>query len=496
MIKIFQKSNQIVVLFICMLILAGCSKDWLGGEPLGRLTEDDIPAGSLEGQVFAVYAGLRSEGTSGLPYVAVHNMRSDDADVGGSIGDAAASAPIFDNFQYLKDYWLTNNYWANHYSLIALTNNVIVAVDSIENPDEATMINVAEAKFVRAWAYFNLVRSFGEVPKIDFRIVTQDQAIVPKSSIAEIYELIDADLREATALLPVSWEARYIGRLTKGAAYALQAKTFLARSQWGQALSSAQAVITSGQYDLSVPYEQIFTEARENSRESIFEIQAKYDQSNTNVGITLASRQGVRGSGDLDLGWGWNVPNTLLLNSFEANDPRKDATVLYSGRANTPYNEFIPSGLAREYWNKKVYTNPSIRATAGNRQGAWFNFRVIRYADVVLIAAEAANETGNQTQAIEYLEMVRARARGSNGAILPKVTTTDQVQLRNAIRHERQVELGMENERFFDLVRWGIDVETMQAAGKTGYQIRNRFLPIPQAEIDRSGGVLIQNPNY
>lgn len=496
MITIYRQSKHLIGFLLLIFILTGCSKDWLGGEPLGRLTEDDIPAGSLEGQVFAVYAGLRSEGTSGLPYIAVHNIRSDDADAGGSVGDAATSAPIFDNFQYIKDYWLINNYWANHYSLISLANNVIVAVDSISSPDEATLVNVAEAKFIRAWAYFNLVRSFGEVPKIDFRIVTQDQAIVPKSSIAEIYALIDQDLQAATQLLPVSWESRYIGRLTKGAAYALQAKTFLARSQWSQALSSAQAVINSGQYDLSVPYDQIFTEARENSKESVFEIQAKYDQSNQGVGITYASRQGVRGSGELDLGWGWNVPNSRLLNSFEANDPRRDATILFSGRVNTPYNEFIPAGLARDYWNKKVYTNPAIRASAGNRQGAWFNFRVIRYSDVVLMAAEAANETGNQQLALELLESVRARARGSNAAILPRVTTTDQVQLRDAIRHERQVELGMENERFFDLVRWGIDVETMQAAGKTGYQIRNRFLPIPQAEIDRSGGVLVQNPNY
>jgi len=94
------------------------------------------------------------------------------------------------------------------------------------------------------------------------------------------------------------------------------------------------------------------------------------------------------------------------------------------------------------------------------------------------------------------LEEVRARARGNNASILPEVTTEDQEELRQAIRHERQVELGMENERFFDLIRWGIDVEVMHAAGKTGYQIRNRFLPIPQREIDRSGGILIQNPDY
>src|SRR5690606_22221564 len=132
----------------------------------------------------------------------------------------------------------------------------------------------------------------------------------------------------------------------------------------------------------------------------------------------------------------------------------------------------------------------------GSRFGQWMNMRVIRYADVLLLAAEAANEMGNTSEALQYLEMVRAHARGGNSAILPAVTTTDQVQLRKAIQHERRVELAMENERFFDLVRWGIVREVMHAAGKTGYQDKHRYLPIPQPEIDKSGGVLVQNPDY
>src|SRR5690606_38061314 len=121
------------------------------------------------------------------------------------------------------------------------------------------------------------------------------------------------------------------------------------------------------------------------------------------------------------------------------------------------------------------------------------------YADVLLMAAEAANEiggNGNIDLALNYLEQVRARARGGNNSVLPAVITRNQEELREAIRHERQVELGMENERFFDLVRWDIDVETMHAAGKTNYQPRHRFIPIPQVEIVRSGGVLEQNPDY
>lgn len=478
------------------IMMGSCGEDWLGGNPLGRLTEEDIPPGSLEGQAFGIYAGLRSEGTSGLPYVSIHNIRADDAEVGGGPGDEAGAAPIFDDFGYSKNFWLINNYWSDHYQLIARANNLLDAADTIATQTEQTALNVAEAKFARAFAYFNLVRTFGEVPKIDFRIETQEQAIVPKSTVAEIYALIDEDLQDAVANLPVSWESRFAGRLTQGAALALQAKTYLARNNWSGALSSAQMVMESGQYDLSVPYNMIFREQSENSRESVFEIQAHYDQNNRDVGITYANRQGLRGAGAFNLGWGWNIPNEILINAFEEGDPRKDVTVLYSGRVNEPYGEDIPGNLDRQYWNKKVYTDPSIRASAGSQEGNWFNFRVIRYADVVLMAAEAANELGQADLALEYLEQVRARARGGNPAILPEVTTEDQEELRQAIRHERQVELGMENERFYDLVRWGIDVETFHTAGKTNYQTRHRLIPIPQVEIDRSGGVLEQNPDY
>ena len=112
------------------------------------------------------------------------------------------------------------------------------------------------------------------------------------------------------------------------------------------------------------------------------------------------------------------------------------------------------------------------------------------------MAAEAACELGDLDTAKDYLEQVRARARGTNIGILPEVTTDDQAELRDAIRHERRVELGMEGDRFYDLVRWGIAAEVLHAAGKTGYQERHELLPLPQNEVDKSNGVLVQNPNY
>ncbi|HEX2535404.1 MAG TPA: RagB/SusD family nutrient uptake outer membrane protein, partial [Chitinophagaceae bacterium] len=140
-----------------------------------------------------------------------------------------------------------------------------------------------------------------------------------------------------------------------------------------------------------------------------------------------------------------------------------------------------------------------VRLAVNNTKGFWMNVRVIRYADVLLMAAEAAAELGgaaNIQEALGFLEQVRARARKGNNAVLPQITETNQEALIDLIRHERRVELGMENERFFDLVRWGIDEEVLHAAGKTNYQPKHRYLPIPQPEIDKSGGVLEQNPDY
>ena len=112
------------------------------------------------------------------------------------------------------------------------------------------------------------------------------------------------------------------------------------------------------------------------------------------------------------------------------------------------------------------------------------------------MAAESANEKGLTGEALTYLEQVRARARGGRSGILPKVTTTRPEELRQAIRHERRVELGLEFDRFYDLVRWGIAKEVLHAAGKTHYQDKNALLPLPQSEIDKSKGVLVQNPDY
>ena len=487
-------------MLVVLLVISSCKKNFLDRQPLGRYIDDDIPAGSFDSKVFATYSLLRAGGFNNHLYLGIHSFRSDEAEKGSSVSDGADHGLMYDEFQYNKSNAGIQEYWTAHYALIIAANSIISDIDSLQLTDPNTLINKAEAKFMRAFSYFHLVRSFGQVPKIDFKIIDAAQVNKPKASVNEIFALIDADLQEAASVLPTTWDAQYNGRLTKGAAMTLQTKANLWRKNWAAALSAAKGVIALNRYVLVSNYGSQFRLTGENGPESIFEIQAFYTPTQ-NLGIIYSNVQGVRGAGSWDLGWGWNTPTAKLVNEFETGDPRRIETILYSGQVDPLYGENVPPfpTVPRLYWNKKIYTNPADRLALNNRFGPWMNQRILRYADVLLMAAEAANELGgtqNITDALAWLEMVRKRARGTSTTILPPVTTTDQATLRTAIQHERFVEFGMEGERFWDLVRWGIDVTVLPASGSPGYLAKHRLLPLPQAEIDKSGGVLVQNPDY
>lgn len=504
-------NKWIYALLPALLILAGSTgcKKFLDRKPLGVATEDDIIQGGVEGKVFALYGEIRRDGISGFASLGFKNIRSDDANKGSTTGDAGFMTPIFDNFQYDATQGQATSYWDDRFFFITLCNDVIHTVDSLKLTDQASLQNKGEASFMRALMYFDLVRDFGEVPKIDFKVQNLEDVNIEKSSVAAIYALIDADLDFASSNLPPEWPERFIGRATKGAADGLKAKTLLYRKNWAGALAKAEEVINSNKYELITPYYRLFKEEGENSKESLFEIQMYVNvNGSVNLGNNHNQVQGVRGSGDWDLGWGFNVPTQNLIDSYEQNDPRKDATVLVSGQpdggsATGGYNRTLPPSppLAQMYWNKKVYTDPARRAritifTNDPHFSRWLNIGILRYADVLLMAAEAANELGgpaNITKALDYLEQVRFRARQGSTSILPKIELTDQALLREAIHHERRVELAMEGERFYDLVRWD---KALTVLGPQGYQARNRYYPIPQSAIDKSNGKLKQNPDY
>lgn len=491
-------------------MIAACKRDFLNIAPQGQYTQETYPypggSGPYDTYLFGIYSDLRAFSVHSQAFITATSIRSDDADKGSTPADGGANAITMDNFPVSPDNGFTNTLWTGYFGLI---NKANIAIDQIRNnadivaSTEVKIQSEGEARFLRAYGYFMLVRLFGRVPLLDSVFTdAAAQSNVAQSSADAIYAFIESDLLFAAAQLPLSWDAKFVGRVTRGAANGLLAKVYLTQKKWAQAMTAANAVISSGQYDLSTPYDKIFREEGENSKESVFEVQATASSAiPTANGVQYAQIQGIRGAGIWDLGWGWNSPSVQLENAYEPGDPRKNRTILFTSNATTTYQtiygENLPVGLPNPRYNNKVYTNPALRASIGNRGGYWMNIRVLRYADVVLMYAEAANETGDANEALAKLEMVRARARAGNNAVLPEVTTTDQALLRDSIRHERRIELAMEHDRFFDLVRWGIAQETLHAAGKTNFnENRDVLLPIPQVQIDLSRGILTQNPGY
>jgi hypothetical protein len=484
-----------------LMIFSGCQK-FLDRRPLDA-TLEDIPGGGLEGQALGLYSDLRKnyhDGFNTLPWLSLHSFRDDDSQKGSSSGDGSDYAGIYDGFSYTKNHWSNDQYWSDHYGFLGDINKMIQIGDSLKQTDERSIINMGEAKFFRAYVFFDLVRVYGQVPLINFRALNAEQANIPKSTEEQIYAQIDTDLDSAEAVLPVSWEGKYPGRLTKGAAMTLHAKTLLYRQKWADALAICSQVIASGVYNLNTPYQDIFIEKGENSSESIFEIQATKSSGDNNIGAleNFAGSQGPRGAGVWNLGWGWNVPTDNLANhTYEPGDPRREATILFSGQSDGLYGQVLPAydpnNFPQPYWNKKVYTDPAIRAATGDQSGTWVNHRILRYADVILMAAEASNESGDTAQARELVNQIRARARGTTAALPDIAAAVSQDNMRKLIMQERHAEFAMEGERFFDLVRWGIADSVL---APLGYTHKNRYYPLPQGRIDASGGVLVQNPDY
>ena len=325
-------------LFMGMLTLTQTScSDLLDQKPQGQWVDGDNAGGSYQTDVFSIYAKMKGWGvTGGIPAFCIHSIRSEDVEKGSSLSDGSDVASMYDNFNYNAADGNLASYYTSNYELVHIANKVLS--DMADAEKAGTTLSAAdlqcrgEAYFFRAYIYFNLVRAFGQVPLITFKITDAAQTNIAKSPVADIYTLIDADLAQAEQLLPKQWETRYLGRLTWGAARALHARTYMQRNNWASMLAASTDVINSKIYDLNTPFNKIFRESGENCSESIFELQCTATAalpSSTDIGSQYAEVQGVRGSGSWDLGWGWNTPTTILASAFETGDPRRDETLLY-----------------------------------------------------------------------------------------------------------------------------------------------------------------------
>jgi len=355
-----------------------------------------------------------------------------------------------------------------------------------------------EVYFLRAYYYFELVKFFGDVPLFtERRLDAGDSGTLQRTSKNEVYVQIEIDLQNAISALPNSQAQK--GRVTKYAAQALLGKVYLYQGKFTEAANILENVI--GVFSLAPNYGDQFLKTGENGTESVFEVQHSNESVWWDWGYTPQGTEGNFGvihngprafSGPIYAsGWSFNVPSAALYASFDVGDTRRDASILdivAFADANTNWNNGEGVKYAKGYKHTGYFNNKYIpRAGESGAQtelNYLTNYRAIRYADVLLMAAEAnvRSTSANVPKAQNYLDQVRDRAFGD---ALHRVTAT-----KEAIWDERNFELSMEGHRFFDLVRTG------QAASKINGFItgKHELFPIPQQEIDISS--LTQNPGY
>lgn len=357
---------------------------------------------------------------------------------------------------------------------------------------------IAETRFLRAYYYFQLVKFFGDVPLIiDQRLGAEEVTEINRSPRAEVYEQIENDLEAAIANLP--WNNPVKGRVGKGAALALLGKVQLYQDKFVEAAASFDRVINEGSYSLFNDYTTLFLATNEGNSESVFEVEYSglegggYGCLVCLEGNAAPGFHGIRqydGPVYAD-GNSYNLPTQDLYDSFDANDPRRDASILdidaFINSQNNPDDiEYaIGGGGHTGFYNNKYIKRQAELGLPDTDLTSPNNYRVIRYADVLLMAAEAHNRSGNDAQALNYLNQVRSRVG------MPNISSSGN-QLTEDIWQERRLELAGEGHRFFDLVRTGQAADNINGfvAGK------HELFPIPQVEIDLAGGNWNQNPNY
>jgi hypothetical protein len=501
--NIFLHFNKMVLSLIILItgLLVGCSKSFLTVPPQGQQPAQQFWQSQADAtaSVNAIYASLRGWNQTAFAAIAVESTASDDAEKGSTSGDATF-LNNYDQFTITSsdEGGQLGGFWSGQYQEINLCNQVLDNVPAINMDATLKARFLLEAKFVRAYSYFRLVRAFGDVPLRLHVPANASEYNIPRSPKAQVYAAIEQDLNDAAAGLPSIYNGADVGRATKGAALALHAMVALYEKKWSDVVNYTNTIIQSHTYALFPNYEQMFRVANNNSSESVFEIQCAAVPSNPAAETSQYSQvqmpRGVSWGG-----WGFNVPTQNLVNEFEKGDARLNATVIIPGVA-TAEGDIVPSPATNPFYNYKAYVPSALFSTALQNPGCQQDVRAIRYASVLLWNAEANNELGNTTAALASLEQVRARARnhsittGSPVGTLPKVTTTDQAALRTAIQHERRAELGMDffESRYFDLVRWGL-----AATKLPGWKAnKNEVWPIPQSEIDLSVGILTQNQGY
>ena len=461
---------------------SSCS-DFLEQNPQTDLSENDFykTADDILSAVNGVYSSLQEGDIYGNWYV-FGEIPSDNTR--NQLSGSVTTQNEFDQFYIDTQNSMIANFWKAAYKVINRTNTVLGRIDGIEINTELANRYKLECKFIRALMYFNLVRVYGDVPLVLKEISISESYDILREPKENVYNQIIADLKEAQGL-PVSYSTAEDGRATQGAAKALLANVYMTLHKYAEAETILAEIINSGQYSLleNTPgslnidgYKNVFSPVNHNSKEGIFEIQ--FLKGGYGEGSNYANNFAPENSGTNVVAVGGtggnNIPEMDIYNAYEEGDLRRDFSMSLGYYDNRKNNEWVESRYVCKFMDVPYQNNDASN-----------NYPVIRYADVILMYAEALNQNGKTAEACKYLNMTRRRGFGYQTTETSPVDlqTTDKAQFALMVEQERRVELAFENHRWFDLIRTGRAVEVMRSKGFSLNET-NLICPIPQKQID------------
>ena len=461
---------------------SSCS-DFLEQNPQTDLSENDFykTADDILSAVNGAYSSLQEGDIYGNWYV-FGEIPSDNTR--NQLSGSVTTQNEFDQFYIDTQNSMIASFGKAAYKVINRTNTVLGRIDGIEINAELANRYKLECKFIRALMYFNLVRVYGDVPLVLKEISISESYDILREPKENVYNQIIADLKEAQGL-PVSYSTAEDGRATQGAAKALLADVYMTLHKYAEAETILAEIINSGRYSLleNTPgslnidgYKNVFSPVNHNSKEGIFEIQ--FLKGGYGEGSNYANNFAPENSGTNVVAVGGtggnNIPEMDIYNAYEEGDLRRDFSMSLGYYDNRKNNEWVESRYVCKFMDVPYQNNDASN-----------NYPVIRYADVILMYAEALNQNGKTAEACKYLNMTRRRGFGYQTTETSPVDlqTTDKAQFALMVEQERRVELAFENHRWFDLIRTGRAVEVMKSKGFSLNET-NLICPIPQKQID------------
>ena len=487
-----MKNLKITYIFIALFVMASCSDDFVDVKSNNENSEDYFNSEEdYQDALIGAYDLLQATYLN----VMLGEIASDNTLSGGENANDVPGIQEVDDMIHTPINAQLRDIWSWMYAGVNRANYIMEFQDKTDFAGKAGVL--AQARFLRAYYYFELVKWFGDVPfAVDTRIQFGDQFSIPRTPKADIYAQMELDLIYAADNLP--YIQSQTGRVTKGAAQALLGKVYLFQNKFPEAAVVLEDLIDNGPYDLLSDYSTMFENDNENNIESVFEVQYT-DEEGAGFGCLQCSEgnvavgfNGIRNyNGPLfESGFSFNVPTQEVVDEFEIGDMRLETAILDIDAWAAETGASFGTGYEHTgYFNRKYISRKGDANTGDANLTNPNNYRAIRFADVLLMAAEALNRgTISDSRAQMYLNRVRERAFGNadNNVAATGATLTD------AIYHERRVELVGEGHHFFDLVRTG-----RAASEIDGFQAgKHELFPIPLIEIQLAGNQWEQNPNY